>query len=69
MAGKVIGVAGGAKPPRTSVGKAGTFMELSPERGLVDSDMKVHRFTLQERLPNRDTVLWPKYHDRAGEYA
>jgi hypothetical protein len=69
LAGQVIGVAGGAKAPQTSVAKASEFMKVSGERGLVDGDMKVHRFVLKERLPNRDAVLWPKYHDKAGEYA
>lgn len=69
LAGQVIGVAGGAKPPQTSVSKASEFMEVSAERGLVDGDMKIHRFVLKERLPNRDAVLWPKYHDKAGKYA
>ncbi len=69
LAGQVIGVAGGAKGPRTSISKASEFMEVSAERGLVDGDMKIHRFVLKERLPNRDAVLWPKYHDKAGSYA
>lgn len=69
LAGKVLGVAGGAKAPETSPGKASDFMKTDPERGLVDPDMKVHRFTLRERLPNLDAMLWPKYHDKAGQYA
>lgn len=70
LAGKVIGVAGGAKAPETSVAKASEFMKEMPEDlGLVDPEMKVHRYELRERLPNRDAVLWPKYHDKAGQYA
>jgi hypothetical protein len=68
LAGKVLGVQGGAKAPETSPGSAKDFLQVDEERALVDGDLKVHKFELRERLPNRDVVLWPKYHERAGEY-
>jgi hypothetical protein len=70
LAGKVLGVAGGAKPPHTSSAQASEFMQTdTQERGLVDPEGKVFRFQLNERLPNVDTMLWPKYHAKAGQYA
>lgn len=68
LAGQVLGVQGGAKAPESSYAAAKEFMPEADPR-LVEGELKVHRFTLRERLPNRDVVLWPKYHERAGEYA
>ena len=68
LVGGVLGVAGGAKAPQISPGFAKDFMKLSEERGLLDGSLRVLRFRLRERLPNRDVVLWPRYHEKAGVY-
>lgn len=69
LAGSLLGVGAGTTVPDGTAAPAKDFVQTNPERGLVDPDLKVYRFRLQGRLPNRDVTLWPKYHANAGEYA
>lgn len=68
LVGGVLGVGGGVKPPEASRDFARAFVDLDAAQGLVDGDLKVLRFVLRATLPNRDVVLWPRYHERAGDY-
>ena len=69
IAGQLMGIGGGTSAPETSRGPAQEFMRGEDPGPLVDAERPAYRFVLRGRFRNRDAVLWPRYHERSGDYA